>query len=135
MGIGWGRTTLSKPVFTNPHLCFSATEPPHAMPAPRLSQAPRSLWRKLLIHHRPSPIRRTASHSAVVSQVEVTAELLASRVARIRNGYDRCAHQPAPEHRAAALGERGQPLVAVLGPGHQLLGHRLVPQGLSLIHI
>ena len=55
---------MSKPDFTKPHLCFSATEPPHSMPEPRFSQPPRSLWAKLLTHHRPSPIRRTAIHSA-----------------------------------------------------------------------
>ena len=66
MVIGCGRTTLSNPVFTNPHLCFSATEPPHSMPEPRLSQPPRSLWAKLLIHQRPRPIRSTTIQSAYV---------------------------------------------------------------------
>ena len=37
------------------------------MPACRLIQAVRFLWRKLSSHHSPSPIRRTAAHWAPLS--------------------------------------------------------------------
>src|SRR6516162_2278397 len=61
----------SKPCFTNAHLCFSATDCPHEIPAPRWNQAALSLCRKLSNHHRPRPMRKTASHSAAVSHVVV----------------------------------------------------------------
>src|ERR1035437_1333593 len=89
MGIGWGRTTLSNPVFTKDHFGFSATAPPHEIPAPRFNHAPRSLWRKLFSHQRPRPIRNTASHSTVVNQVEFTRHVLASSPPGLRTGSSR----------------------------------------------
>src|SRR5450759_2329166 len=99
MGIGWGRTTLSNPVFTKDDLCFSAPEPPHEIPAPRFNNDPRSLWRKIFSHQRPRPIRSTASHSAVVNQVEFTRHVLASSPPRIKNRFQYCLLYTSPSPR------------------------------------
>ena len=69
MDLGRGTTTASKPFLTKAHLCFSATDWPQAMPAPRLNQAALSLCQKLLNHQAPRPIRSTASQCSPLSQV------------------------------------------------------------------
>ncbi len=103
------------------------------MPAPRVSQAPCPCAGSSSIHHIPRPIRNTASHSAVVNQVDLTAEFLASRD-QVRSGSSsprrRTSTNPVRSVRAAPRrqrGLRGSPRLPTPAPAPCLVPQRRRP--------